>query len=210
MVNIARGILLKEQFSYYFVLKCLSTPSVSIQETKALSLTLPRWRCRAARPQRWPLPPLAQAFLSSPRLPRPRALGAATRPASLRAPQGPAARATPSACWTRSCCAWVRIGGGCSGLPGPQRGEVLGMARGGTGVGLVSLVSAGPPRQGSEDRTPSHRPEQAVPAAHHCLVSSGRVADVTSLSSFIIGKWPKPQLLIAQVGSLRPAETSVI
>ena len=79
-----------------------------------------------------------------------------------------------------------------------------------TGVGLVSLVSAGPPRQGSEDRTPSHRLEQAVPAAHHCLVSSGRVADVTSLSSFIIGKWPKPQLLIAQVGSLRPAETSVI
>ena len=63
----------------------------------------------------------------------------------------------------------------------------------------------------SEDRTPGHRPQQAVPTVvTHSLMSSGRVADVTSLSSFIIGKWPKPQLLIAQVGSPRPAETSMI
>lgn len=99
---------------------------LSIQETKALSSTLPRWRCRAARPQHWPPPLPARASLSSLRHPRPQALAAATHPASLRPPQGPAARATPSACWTRSCSAWVRPVGGFPGLPGPQRGEVLG------------------------------------------------------------------------------------
>ena len=36
MVNIARGILLKEQFSYYFVLKCLST-NIATQLTKLSS-----------------------------------------------------------------------------------------------------------------------------------------------------------------------------
>eukprot|EP00069_Balaena_mysticetus_P001511 bmy_15334T0 len=75
--------------------------------TKALSLTLPSWTRRAACPQCWPPRPAPRASLSSLRPPRPRDPGAATRPARPRRPRDPAAQATPSACWTRSCSAWV-------------------------------------------------------------------------------------------------------
>ena len=96
-----------------------SIQETAIPATKALSSTLLRWMPQAAHPQRWPPLPPARASLSSLRPPRPRALGAATWLASRRRPPGPAARATPSACWTRSCSAWVRP----RGLPWAGRPE---------------------------------------------------------------------------------------
>lgn len=79
---------------------------LSIQETKALSSALPGGGAMA-RPQHWPPPPAGSGIPVLPPPPQASGPGAATHPASLR-PQGPAARATPSACWTRSCSAWVR------------------------------------------------------------------------------------------------------
>lgn len=79
--------------------------------TKALSSTLRSWTHQAAHPQCRPRPHRPLASLSSLRLPRPRALGAATHPATRRPPRVSPAQVMPSACWTRSCSAWVGPGG---------------------------------------------------------------------------------------------------
>ena len=83
--------------------------------TRILSSTLLSWTHQAAHPRCWPQPlPLPHrplASLSSLHLRRPRDLGAATHPARPRLPQDPTAQTMPSACWMRSCSAWVRPGG---------------------------------------------------------------------------------------------------
>lgn len=93
-----------------FLSFCLLIQEVTTPVTKAPSSTWQRWMHQAAGPQCSPQPPRPWAFLSSRHPRRPQGPGAAAHPARPRLPQGPAP-ATPSACWTRSCSAWVCVGG---------------------------------------------------------------------------------------------------